>query len=386
MPQKVLVLLSNAYTHDPRVQRQCRTLVQERRAVTVLAWDRSGCDFLKSEVIDGVYVRRFLLHSVPDTGMRQALSLIRFWLWIVAIGFRLDFDVVHCHDLDTVPVGWLIGSLKRKRRIFDAHEHFPSQVKITSNERVANLADRIERFFVPRMDAIITVGERLARYMNDEGAKQVVVVHNSFLRSDFEFDISQLAQKRAELGLSGKTIVVCYLGTFTKTRYIDLLLEAGAQHPDVGLLLAGRGPLESAVRKYAERHDNIVFVGMVSEREVALLTFMSDVIFCCYNPDDPNNYFSMPNKFFQALAASRPCIATRFVGELSEWIEKYEIGLLLEEVTVMEISHALKKLTDPDCIAHYQANARSTFEAQGFGWNASRDRLLALYDQLAKGA
>lgn len=335
--------------------------------------------------MDGVQIRRLPLHSVPDTGMRQAITLVRFWIWIIFAALNIKFDVIHCHDLDTVPAGWLVGRLKRKRIIFDAHEHFSSQVKITSGDRIAHLADRMERFLVPRVDAVITVGDRLRKFMEEEGAKRVVLVHNSYRRSDFDFDADLIAQKRAELDLNTKTVIISYLGAFTKTRYINLLLEAGAQRPDVGLLLAGRGPLEDTVREYAERHENIIYAGVVSEREVALLTCTSDAIFCCYNPDDPNNYFSMPNKFFQALAAGKPCIATQSVGELSDWIEKFEFGVLIENVTVSEISHAMNELTDIDRVAHFQANARNAFASHGFNWDASRDRLLALYDQLAQG-
>jgi glycosyltransferase involved in cell wall biosynthesis len=378
----ILVLLTNAYSNDPRVSRECVTLTKVGYQVTVLAWDRSGGDFSSHEVIDGVTVRRLALHSLPDTGLNQMFALARYWLWVVLTAASMQIHVVHCHDLDTTPAGWLTALVKRAKLTFDAHENFATQVRITSGAWVGRIADRLEQFIVPRANAIITVGNRLGDFMKTEGARQVVIVHNSYEKDDFDFPPEILKRKKAELKLNANAITVCYLGAFTKTRYIDLLLEASAMQPGVNLLLAGQGPLEPMVRTYAERYPQIRFLGFISPEEVALLTCVSDVIYCCYNPDDPNNYFSMPNKFFQALAAGKPCIATRGTGELGEWIERYDLGVLIDHENVTQVAQAFDVLVEKNLIARYQANMRIAFENEGFNWNTSKERLLALYSQL----
>jgi glycosyltransferase involved in cell wall biosynthesis len=288
---------------------------------------------------------------------------------------------VHCHDLDTVLPGWVIARIKRAPIVFDAHEHFPSQMRHSSGLLTIRIADWVERFVVPHMDAIVTVGDRLATLMQSEGAKLIAVVHNSRDKEEFAFSSSLVENWKAALGLSEKQLVISFLGRLTASRYIDILLDAVARRPEVGLLLAGRGPMEALARDFAQRHHNIRYAGFISEQLVSLLTCVSDVIYCCFDPTDPINYFSLPNKFFQALAAGRALMATKGVGEFGEMIEEYQCGVLLPTVSSDEIIRAIDELSQPATLARYQQNASRAFVAE-LRWEASKQNLLALYRQL----
>lgn len=377
---KVVVLLSNPYSNDPRVKRQCQALVEAGYDVTVLAWDRTG-GHQASEVEQGVNVNRAAIRSGTGTGLRQVGPLSLFWLWSVRMALSYDVALVHCHDLDTVLPGLLIARIKRVPIIFDVHEHFPSQMRNSSGPLAIRMANWVERFVVPRMDAIVTVGDRLASLMHSEGAKLVVVVHNSRDRQEFAFSPSLIQSWKAALGLSEKQLVISFLGRLTASRYIDVLLDAVTRRPEVGLLVAGRGPLEAVVRDFANQHHNIRYVGFVSEQLVSLLTCVSDVIYCCFDPAYPNNYFSLPNKFFQALAAGRALMATKGIGEIGEMVEKYQCGALLPTVTTDEIICAIDELSHPTNLVRYQRNASRAFEV-GLNWETSKQNLLALYQQL----
>src|SRR5216683_2778028 len=127
LPPAVLMLLTNAYDPDPRVRQEALALIRMGCRVQLLVWDRD----LKSprfERMEGVEVERVFLPSVHGRGNTQLFFYA--WLYVKMLwrGRQSSFDVVHCHDLDTLPLGFVLGKLKRKPIVYDAHESFPDML------------------------------------------------------------------------------------------------------------------------------------------------------------------------------------------------------------------------------------------------------------------
>ena len=117
--------LANPFTHDPRVYNEARSLVKAGHKVTVLAWDRKGENPPK-ELKDGINIVRsyntkfmdilpydiFRLHFWWNKGYRDALRLHN----------EEPFDVIHCHDLSSLPIGVKLKKKLSLPLIYDAHE------------------------------------------------------------------------------------------------------------------------------------------------------------------------------------------------------------------------------------------------------------------------
>src|SRR6187431_884148 len=103
-PKTILMLLTNAYDPDPRVRQEALSLIAMGCRVRLLAWDRDR-KAAASESIEGVEVERVFVKSRHGRGPTQIL----FYVWVYAKifwrGYQTKFDAVHCHDLDTLPVG-----------------------------------------------------------------------------------------------------------------------------------------------------------------------------------------------------------------------------------------------------------------------------------------
>ena len=119
----VLMLLTNAYDPDPRVRQEALALIKIGCRVRLLAWDRD-CKSPAHEVMEGVEVERVRLASSHGRGTTQVFFYAALYLRMFWRGWRVPFDAVHCHDLDTLPLGFLLGKLKRKPIVYDAHESF----------------------------------------------------------------------------------------------------------------------------------------------------------------------------------------------------------------------------------------------------------------------
>jgi hypothetical protein len=100
---KSLMIVSNDVSRDARVQREGRSLVRAGHEVEVIGWDRRGTES-KSDNIGGVKVTRMkntrLMRVAPGDLFRNPL----WWRMAYKEGLNHEFDIVHCHDLDTLPI------------------------------------------------------------------------------------------------------------------------------------------------------------------------------------------------------------------------------------------------------------------------------------------
>src|SRR4030043_2096082 len=105
-----LMLLSNPYRPDPRVLIEARALILEGIDVNLVAWDREQT-WPKRATEDGIQVLRLGPKCPPREAAKKLLRLPRFWLGALKARKRINLDVVHSHDFDTLPLGRLISRL-----------------------------------------------------------------------------------------------------------------------------------------------------------------------------------------------------------------------------------------------------------------------------------
>ena len=197
--------------------------------------------------MEGVEVERVFLRSAHGRGATQ--TFFYAWLYVKMLwrGMRTSFDVVHCHDLDTLPLGFLLGKLKRKPIIYDAHESFPDMLAGSVPRGIQRGLVRLENFFIRRIDLLITVGEKLRRHFAERGARHSVVVGNWKRLGDFSRTEQQNQEVRRRLGIPDGAMAVVCITQLLRDRKIEELLAAVEQRPDVYVILGGKGVLEDLV-------------------------------------------------------------------------------------------------------------------------------------------
>ncbi|MFW6108747.1 MAG: glycosyltransferase, partial [bacterium] len=292
----IAMLLDNAFRPDPRVASEARTLAEAGHRVTVLAWDREG-ERPPCEDWHGVRVRRLGPRSRHGLGSRQVLYLLVFWwhaYWWLA---GREVDAVHCHDLNTLPVGWLVAAAKRCRLVYDAHESYADMLGANVAGWIKRAAARIERALIGRADAVLTVGELLAQDLERRGARRSWVVGNWKRLSDFDVPPDEAAARRHELGLNGSTgepprLLVGYIGWLNADRGIAPLLAAVRASEGVSLLVGGDGPSSAAVRQAEQACPRIRYLGFVDPEQIPLYTSLCDVIYYGLDTSNVNARYS----------------------------------------------------------------------------------------------
>lgn len=337
------MLLTNAYDPDPRVRQEALTLIRLGYRVHLIAWDRD----LKappSECLEGVEVERVFLRSTHGRGTIQIFFYAYLYLKLLSRGFRTSFDAVHCHDLDTLPLGFLLGKLKRKPVVYDAHESFPDMLESVHPKVRLGLA-KLENFLIRRVDLLITVGEKLRRHFAARGAKHSVVVGNWKQLQDFSRTEREKLEVRHRLGIpDGATVVIC-ITQLLKDRKLEELLAAVDQCSDVYVVIGGKGALEGLVKEAASRNRRVLYVGFVSGNEIADYTCAADAVYYGFDPQNPNARYSAPNKLYEAIAAGRPLITGDF-GEIADVVREAHCGIVLPSYSPDLVREALLRLQD----------------------------------------
>src|ERR1017187_6887092 len=273
----VLMLLTNAYDPDPRVRQEAVALIGMGCRVRLLAWDRD-MKAAAVECMEGVEVERVFLSSAHGRGTLQLFFYAWLYLKMFYQGLRTSFDVVHCHDLDTLPLGFILGKLKHKPIVYDAHESFPDMLERNVHATVRRGLVRLEDFFIRRIDLLITVGEKLRGHFAERGARRSVVVGNWKRLGDFSRTELQNREVRRGLGIPDSALAVVCITQLLKDRKIEELLAAAEECPDVYVILGGKGVLEERIVEVATTNPRILFVGFVSGKQIADYTCAADVV------------------------------------------------------------------------------------------------------------
>jgi len=377
---KVLMFVSNAFVSDPRVYAEAKSLVQAGFEVTVIAWDREKQNPSRQNW-DGIKVLRLRTRLLPKryrfgsplwVGFNLILWQRQAYRQALALNKENPLHVIHCHDLDTLSIGI---RLKRKLGlplIYDAHEIYGYMVAGTVPRWIANIFLWLEKRWIKKVDRIINVGEAQKRYFSSITDKPISVIMNC----------KPLQSPEYQPPNNEGNFTLLYIGILHRKRAIPVLIRAAKELPGVRCLIGGIGQpgYVQALKEECSRTSNVAFLGRVPFDEVIPMTMKADVVFCMFNPGDPNSIIGTPNKLFEAMVCGRPIICTKgtYSGEVTE---QEEVGLAVE-YTEEALKEAIIRLRDnPELRERLSRNALKAAVTK-YNWQKQEEKLIALYKGL----
>lgn len=382
---RVVMLLSNAYRPDPRVLKEARSLAGAAYNVTIIAWDREG-KYPPAEQTNGFAVQRVQdVRSSYGAGLAQALRLPRFWLAAWRRLNRLRPDVVHCHDFDTLPPGWLWAKLHRRPVIYDAHEYYTELQK----PRLRGLAGKVllplismaEQALSRSSAAVVTVDERIAsRYRN----RRIVVIGH-YPPADFA---QNAAQSHASRSTQHAAPTLVYAGRFSTDRGMVVIAQAlqhlaqQGLHPRLRLLGTWTSQLEEQTfsQAMAGLEDQLEMVGWAPFEQVPAQLVSADVALALLQPIE-RYQVALPVKLFEYMACGLPVVISDFAPNRTV-VAGADCGLLVDPTDAAAVAAAVAHLLlDPAEARRLGANGRRAFQTE-YNWQALESRLLALYAAL----
>lgn len=371
------MLLTNAFDPDPRVHDEAKALVRAGYGVTILCWDRD-LKAAPSETIDGIEIERVYVRSTHGRGSGQMFFLLLFWLKALTRGLSRSFEVVHCHDFDTLPLGYFLAKVRGAKLVYDSHESYVDML-VNLPAALKTLIFWTENLLLKRTSLVITVGEILKQSLEKRGAKRACVVGNWKNPEEFQFPPDVIAAEKKALGIDNGQLVVSFIANLGPERQVPHLIEAMARMPGVFLILGGGGSAGRLAENAAKRCRNVHYLGYVHPSKIPLYTAMSDVIFYGFDPNNPNARFSAPNKLFEALSAGKAILTCDF-GEVGKITKEEKTGIVLKDYSPQEIARAVKELSPSASAAMGKRGKEAALEK--YSWNKAEEVLLKAYRSL----
>lgn len=376
--RKVVMLLSNEFASDPRVEKEALALAGAGWDVTVLAWNRSGT-LPAMENRAGFTIERVGPVATYGSGLKNLAGFRGFWDAAARRATQLAPRVVHCHDLDTAPAG--LSAVKRlaggARLVVDFHELYRESRMVPRGAVVGGLArwviDALERRVLARADAVIVSTEAMRDRYVALGASPIVIEN----APDAEMFTPQVAAQPHE------GFRVCYAGQKRYTESLLTLAEAVQRDPRFHARLAGGGVSAEKIAQVASGLERVEATGPFTYEEAPALYRGCDAVYAVYDRRVGNIRIALPVKALEGMASGLPVIVNRDTW-MGDFVVREGVGIAVGGESVDELASALTGLAnDPDAAREMGRRGRLYVEEK-LNWKIVSARFVGVYEKFEK--
>ncbi len=352
----IICTVTNDLIYDQRMQRICTSLATHGYTVEL--------------------VGRQLPASVPLISQPFGQKRLHCWFqqgfaFYAEYNLRLftyllfaRYDAVCSIDLDTLAAGCLATLLRRKKRVFDAHEYFTEVPEVVHRRSVRAFWNLVARACLPFYKYAYTVGPGLAEKMGAQYKLEFAVVRNT--------------PASPSLPVKGKSEeVVLYQGALNTGRGLEAAIAAMQLIDNVELWLVGEGDLSAELRRLAVElgvQDKVHFLGFVPPDDLKMRTAQAWVGLNLLENRGLSYYYSLANKFFDYVQAEVPTVTMNF-PEYRALNAQYEVAILLDELSPATMADAIRRLREEEGLyARLQNNCMQARKV----WNWAEDEKVLL--------
>jgi glycosyltransferase involved in cell wall biosynthesis len=359
------MLYSKEFEPNPVLYRQCQTLLKNGYNVKIIAWDRTA-KHPKIENIDGISVHNIGVKCSYGNPFDLSAKIPLYYFHLFRIVVKEKIDLLHCHDIQTIPIGLFIGKLLGKKVIYDVHDfYFPD------SPWIKKIFKDIDAWMASNCDYVLVSTPRFLDYYKN-------INPNTRLIYNVPDNIFVPKEKPEK---TTSTFIISYLGVVRRVKDLFDLMEATSGVHDIKIFIGGYGTKMDEVKEIAKRYDHVHIGGKVAYRSIVKRYWMSDCIYAVY-PNTKNIIeYSIPMKIFEAMACGIPVIVNT-EGFHGEFVREHKVGLGVEYGDLQQIKNAIIKLRDDDELKKKLGeNGRKLVEGF-YNWEKMQERLLEVYTNL----
>lgn len=327
-------------------------------------------------------------------------KFFRFFQIVYSVFFKIPRIILKenphtmsCQDLFALFIAWWsnLFKIKKIKLVYDSHE---LEIARNTNGKRGKLAKlliiKLEKFLMRRASfSIFACDSAALEVYNIHKLKTMpLVVRNipykwSIDKNKCETNRSMILKRYS---VPVDSFVCLYHGIIGYGRGIENLINAISLTENTVLVIMGMGD-EKYIRQIKDMISNIspdkIFI--IPAVDVSLLheyVCIADVGMVTIQAVTLSYYYMLPNKFFENIQSENPIICSNF-PEVSNIIEKYDIGITVDPTNVIDIANAIKKLqNDKKLYDKYKNNLINAKEI--LCWENERIILINEYSKLIK--
>lgn len=370
---------------DSRVGKEMYALSAEHE-VFLLGWNR---DLSAKEVIHEkhrIHDKEFDFYLIPEpaaygAGMKHMVApMKRFWKRAYKfLRANVDkFDAIHVVNFDTARPAFKIAKKFGKKIVYDIFDYYSDSY--VAPDSVKKVIRSTENKFISRADMTIICSEERKAQIAESHPKKLIIVENSpedcEIKDDFIIDSASVPGRPK----------IAYTGMLVFDRFLRETCEVMMNRTDVEWHVAGYGVLRPFIEESAAKYENIFYYGPLPYEDILALEKKCDIMTALQNPSVPNNKYSAPNKFYEALLLGKPLIMVKN-GSLYNEILNNDLGEVIDVSNgnvKEEINDALDRiLAKQNEWKDMGSRARSLYDTK-YPWSNSAKTLLDGYRSLGK--
>ncbi|MDR0792995.1 MAG: glycosyltransferase family 4 protein [Chitinophagaceae bacterium] len=364
MKKRILFLIGEDPNYDQRMQKICGSLASNNYDVLLVGMARTKS--IKPLQLQPFRQCRFKIFFKTGFFLFAEINLRLFFNLLFT-----PFDAVCAIDLDTIMPAYFLSILRRKKRIYDAHEFFCEMPSISSRPRIYKFWKEIEKIFLPKFKCGYTVNKSIAKeYFKMYGLQFEIIMNVPVLQQDDNIEIDK--DKK----------LLLYQGFVQSRRGIEQFIHA-MKYVNARLVICGMGNyFEDAKRltKELDLQDKIDFKGFVFPKDLKKITRKAYIGLNTTTGLGKSYYLSLSNRTFDYMHALTPQVAMNF-PEYAAINNEYEIAVLIDELTVENIANAINRLLNDDALYNrLQQNCKRA--KLKYHWQNEEKKLLAFYEKL----
>jgi len=311
-------------------------------------------------------------------------AFFRFAMRSAARAASIDADLVFATSTPLTIALPAVHAARRQRvpmvfEVRDLWPELPIAMGALRNPFAKRAAGALERWAYRNAEAVVALSPGMRDGVVDAGGApgRVAVIPNSSDCDMFDVDATEGLRFRAARPWLDDRPMLVYPGTFGAINGVGYMLDIARVlariAPSVCILLVGDGRERAAVEE-AARREGLLDVNVFVERslpkcQMPALFSAADMV-CSLFIDLPAMRANSANKFFDALAAGKPCLLN-YGGWQAELVDAHRIGLLTLGMSANEAAGAIAQaVADTGWMAEAGRRARRLARSQ-----FDRDRL-----------
>jgi glycosyltransferase involved in cell wall biosynthesis len=323
----------------------------------------------------------------------DGMFYLRYFLYayhIAALSLDSRPDIIHAHDLYTLPAAILLARRTGAKVIFDAHEIETERIPPLPAEK-KDFIDRLERSLFRETDAIVVCCESSADFYGERLQKDrpSVVMNAPVLSTTKEADVCSL-EVIDRLRSEGEAEIIIYTGGVGReARGLHIAAAALAHLPNAHLIILG--PRHPANDEWLMGEasslgvsDRLHLIPPVSHSEVVDSVKKADVGICLIQDASLSYRYAMPNKLFEMAFAGLPLCVSE-LPEMGRFVRELDAGVTVDQTNPRAVAQAIRHLMDHRDQYVLGENGKEILMDK-YSWPAQKRVLWGLYGRLLSHA
>lgn len=283
---------------------------------------------------------------------------------------KISSDCYCAIDLDTILPNYFVSKIKRKKRVYDAHELFTEQKEIVTRPAIHKFWLEVEKFAVPKFLNGYTVNDFITRELKRRYNVHYAVVKNLPNLSRFKPDPDK------------KDPFIIYQGAVNEGRSFETLIPA-MNKVKARLKIYGYGNFfDKALQlvKDCQLEHKVELKGLVAPEELRKITPTAYAAVMLFEDTGLNQYQSLANRFFDYIMAGVPQVCVAY-PQYKAVNDKYGIACLINNTDADTIATALNNLLDNN-VYHDTLQQNCLKAREELNWGAEEKALICFYSKL----